>query len=145
MSERIKGQEVSIQVVVDTNPVEEFTEIMDFEATYEYEIIQQGYLGRKADSVDYIFKVISGKFSGHIHSSKVFDFLQSIKDKAQRKTPDTVFNLVGVFQFPSKGEIRSMTIPDVAWGNVPVNVGSRGDYVKLDFTFKAEDMLSVDE
>jgi len=142
MANRIKGQEVSVQLVTDGNVESEITEIMDFEGTYEFEELQQGYLGQKADDVDYIFKVISGKFSAHMHNDAAMDYAQKILDKAQRKTPDLVFNIVGVFEFPD-GTTRSMTITDCAFGNIPFTVGSRGDYVKVDFQFKSKSMLSV--
>lgn len=142
MAQRVKGQEVSVQLVTNSEVESEITEIMDFNATYEFEEIQQGYLGQKADDVDYIFKIISGKFSAHMHNDSAMDYAQKIKDKAQRKTPDFVFNIVGVFEFPD-GTVRSLTIPDVAFGPIPIEVGSRGDYVKVDFQFKAKDMLSV--
>jgi hypothetical protein len=142
--QRIKGQEVTLQMVTDAVLEDEITEIKDFEATFEMEIMSQGYLGQKTELKDSIFKGVTGKFTAHIHTSKAFDYIEKIKDKVQRKTPDTVFNLLGVFSFPN-GETRSLTIPDVAWGSVPVSTGSRSDYTSFAFTFAAAEASNVDD
>ena len=143
--QRIKGQEVTLQLVTDGSTIEdEINEIMDFEATYEMEILSQGYLGEKTERKDAIFKGIAGKFSAHIHTSKAFDYIEKIRAKVERKTPDTAFNLLGVYAFPN-GEVRALTIPDVSFGAIPVATGSRNDYVKIDFSFAASEAQSVDE
>ena len=53
-----------------------------------------------------------------------------VHDKAQRITPDTQFNITGIFSFPN-GDQPELLLTDVSFGAIPVNIGSRGDYVKV--------------
>lgn len=136
--QRIKGQEVSIIISRDGNLEAELTDIKDCEFTPQFEIKQEGYLGEKTDRHDDIYNGCRGKLTLHIHSGDVFDFIGAVKDRAQRNTPDLVFNVSGIFSFPS-GEVRSVTMPDVKFGPMPIGTNARGDYTAVTFEFAADD------
>ena len=78
-------------------------------------------------------------FEIHVHTEDVWSFLQSLHDKAQRITPDVVFNITGVFTYPN-GDQPEILLNDVSFGAVPVNIGSRGDYVKFKMQGTCEDV-----
>ncbi len=137
-SQRIKGQEVSIMVTRDGQLENELTDITQCDFTYKFEKKEQGYLGEKTNRHDDIFMGIDGTVTLHIHSGDVFDFIQGIKDRAQRVTPDLVFNISGIFFFPD-GEVRTLTVADVKFGPVPISTNSRGDYVEVKFDYSADD------
>jgi hypothetical protein len=137
-SQRIKGQEVSILVTTDGDLEAEITDVKNCEITLNFELKDEGYLGEKTNRKDEIFNGVSGTLEIHVHSGDPFDFAGKIKERAQRTTPDRVFNIAGVFSFPS-GEIRSITVPDAKFGPVPISTSDRGDYVSMKFEFAAED------
>ncbi len=137
-TQRIKGQEVSIIITRGGDLEAELTDVKSCEFTPQFEIKEQGYLGEKTNRHDNVYNGVKGTLELHIHSGDVFDFLQAVKDKAQRTTPDMVFNVSGIFAFPS-GETRTMTIPDAVFGSVPISTSDRGDYTAVKFEFAADD------
>lgn len=136
--QRIKGQEVSIVITNDGELEAELTDVKNCEFVPQFEIKEQGYLGEKTNRTDDIFNGVKGSLELHIHSGDVFDFIQAVKDRAQRNTPDRVFNIAGIFVFPN-GEIRTLTIPDAKFGPTPISQSDRGDYVAVKFEFAADD------
>ncbi len=137
-TQRIKGQEVSIIITRGGELEAELVDVKSCEFTPQFEIKEQGYLGEKTNRHDDIFNGVKGSLELHIHSGDVFDFIQAIKDRAQRNAPDLVFNVAGVFVFPS-GETRTLTVPDCKFGAVPISTSDRGDYTACKFEFAADD------
>jgi hypothetical protein len=137
-AQRIKGQEVSIIITRDGALEAELTDVKSCEFTPQFEIKTEGYLGEKSVRNDEIYMGVKGSLELHIHSGDVFDFVQAVKDRAQRNTPDTVFNIAGIFAFPS-GEVRTLTVPDAKFGAVPISTNDRGDYTSVKFEYAADD------
>ena len=135
---RIKGQDVTILIAQDGNLLDELNDINDFEFTDLLEIITKGYLGQKSEKKDTVYKGVKGSFSLDLSSKKYFTFRQAVLNKAKRITPDVTFNVSGVFSFPN-GDTPTITFLDVQFGNLPVNVKARGDYVPVKLDFECED------
>lgn len=138
-AQRIKGQEVSILIVADSVLQDTLVDIQNFNIELEFEIKSQGYLGEKTNRKDYIFN--GCKFDGelHVHTQDYLLFAQQVHDKAQRLTPDIIFNISGVFSFPN-GDEPELLLNDCAFGAIPMNIGSRGDYVKVKFQGECSDI-----
>jgi hypothetical protein len=116
----------------------ELTDVKACEFAPQFEIKTEGYLGEKAPRNDEIYMGVKGSLTLHIHSGDVFDFIQAVKDRAQRHTPDVVFNIAGIFQFPS-GEVRTLTVPDLKFGAFPISTNDRGDYTEVKVEYAADD------
>jgi hypothetical protein len=138
-SQRLKGQEVSILITNAGELEDTLTDIQNFNMELELETKAMGYLGEKTNRQDSIFNGVKFDFEIHVHSKDVWSFLQSLHDKAQRITPDVVFNITGVFTYPN-GDQPEILLNDVSFGAVPMNVGSRGDYVKFKMQGTCEDV-----
>lgn len=136
--QRIRGQEVSIIVTRDGSLEAELTDIKSCEFNPQFEIKTEQYLGEKAPRNDEIYMGIKGSLEMHIHSGDVFDFIQAIKDRAQRNSPDLVINIAGIFAF-ANGEVRTITVPDAKFGAVPINTSDRGDYTSVKLEYAADD------
>lgn len=141
--QRIKGQEVQILIVRAGQLEDTLVDIQSFNLSVDTALLSVGYLGEKTNRKDYIFNGIKGDLQLHLHKSAWFDFVASVIAKAKRETPDVEFNITGVMFFPN-GEIKTMLIPDVAWGEIPHNVNSRGDYVSVRLQFEASDWEPTD-
>lgn len=137
-SQRIKGQEVAILITTDGNLEDTLTDIQNFNLEAQFEIKSQGYLGEKTNRKDEIYNGCKFDFELHLHKQDWFGFQKKIKDRAQRNTPDTTFNITGVFSFPN-GETPTLLIPDAHFGAQPLNISSRGDYVKVKLEGEADD------
>ncbi len=137
-SQRIKGQEISLIITRDGVLETELTDVKSAEFTPQFEIKEEGYLGEKSNRHDEIYNGVKGTLTLHIHSGDVFDFVQAVKDRAQRNTPDLVFNIAGIFAFPS-GELRTLSVPDCKFGPVPISTNDRGGYTEVKFEYAADD------
>lgn len=136
--QRIKGQEVTILIVRDGVLEDTLNHISNFNFSYMFELKKAQYLGQKTETKDTIFNGVKIDFELHLARAAWFDFLEAIKKKAKRETPNVKFNVSAVLFFPN-GETRNVLIPDVAWGEVPHNIPSRGDFVRVRMSGEAED------
>jgi hypothetical protein len=138
MSQRIKGQEVEVMLVVDSAPQDTITDVRSFELAFQTEILREGYLGETTDRRDSIFKGVRGRMELHIENADIFKLFTSIIDKARRRTPGTKINVKATLNFPN-GERPRVVIPDVEFGELPLNFGSRSDYGAVTLDFEASE------
>lgn len=136
-SQRILGQNASVILVQDGAPLTEVSCIKSFSFTFELEMKDEGYLGETTNRKDSVFKGVKLDLEMHSTSSKTFEVIQAMIDKARRRTPGTVINIKASLVWPN-GDVVRVTFPDVAFGDFPVNVGSRTDYI----TFKMDGACS---
>lgn len=142
MAQRIRGQEVEVLLVVDGVPKTNMTNIKNFEVTLETEIMSEGYLGEPTERKDSIFKGVSGRMDMHFDNQEVLRVYQAIVDKARRRTPGTKFNIKATLNFPN-GQRPRVVIPDVEFGQLPLNFGARGDYGSATLDFAASDLSII--
>lgn len=128
--QRLRGQEVVINIVADGELEDTLTSIVEFNDEDQFEIKTQGYLGETTNRGDDIYNGTKFDFVLHLRTKRFWEFKQLIKDRATRKRPDLVFN-VTVTSFFGNGDAPTITYPDVKWGPIPKNIPSRGDYVKV--------------
>ncbi len=136
--QRIKGQEVETLIVVDGVVQENITDIRSFEVAAKLEIKEEGYLGEKTNRYDEIFNGVRGRMELHFENADVFTLIQSVANRAKRRTPGVQINIKATLNFPN-GDRSRIQINDVALGELPINFGSRGDYGTLAVEFQAED------
>lgn len=138
MSQRIKGQEVEVIMVVNGLPKDTITTIRSFEFAFQTEVLKEGYLGETTDRRDSIFRGVRGRMELHIENSDIFTLLTDIVDKARRRTPGTRINVKASLNFPN-GQRSRLLIPDVEFGEIPFNFGSRSDYGAVTLEFEASE------
>ena len=139
MSQRLKGQEVTITFNGPDGLEEGLTNVQNFEAEFQEEILTEAYLGETTNQRDDIFNGVSGSAELHIQSSAYFRFVDRVKARSQRRTPASgVFNILARMAFPN-GETVRMLFEDVFFGPLPVRVSGRGEYVQVRITFETND------
>lgn len=136
--QRIKGQEVEVIIIVDGEAQDTITDVRSFEIAVKTELKEEGYLGEKTNRYDEIFNGIRGRMELHFENQDIFDLFTSVKDRAKRRTPGTQINLKATLNFPN-GERPRVFIPNVFFGEMPMNFGGRGDYGTVGLEFSAED------
>lgn len=130
MSLRIKGQEVSLIITSGGDFLDELTDITDFNATFKLRKLEQGYLGQTSNQYDEIFDGADLTFGLHLHTgSMLSDFIPNIIKRAKRELPDLIINITALLAFP-EGD-RRVFFPDVKFGPLTQQIGSRGDYMKI--------------
>jgi len=138
-SQRIKGQEVELQLVIDGTVQDTVTSFSSFEISAELEKLEESYLGEKTNRFDEIFNGISGSLDFHSENKSVFNIMQSIIDRAKRRTPGTQINLKATLNYPN-GDRPRILLQDVYFGAIPLNFGSRSDYGSVSLDFSCSDI-----
>ncbi len=138
MDQRLKGQEVSIRTIRGGSVIDSIDSVSVFNQETMMEIKQDGFLGEYVNRFDSIHNGFGGDFEFHVHNGLWVAFERSIIDKAQRNTPDTVYNVIRTDFYPN-GDNVIYTYRDVQWGAIPHTVASRGDYVKVKATFNCSE------
>lgn len=133
--QRIKGQEVNVLVTRDAELETELTDIRSLEAAFQLEVKTDAFLGELTNRKDMIYNGIKGTISMHLHSQLYQQFVDGIIAIAQRKTPDSFINISGIFNFPN-GDVLSLIFPEVVFGEIPLKVSARGDFVEATFAFE---------
>lgn len=136
MAQRIKGQEVQISVIVNNVIQASITDIKNFEVTPKLEMLEEQYLGQTTDQYDEIYKGVKGSMEINFDSQDVFKLIQSVIDRAQRRTPGTVINIKATLQFPN-GDRPRVSINNAFFGDFPVKFGSRSDYGTIGIDFQS--------
>ena len=141
-SARILGQDTTVLITRDGNLEDTLTNVVSFSVEDQFELKSQGYLGRKTDDKDYFFKGSKFDLELHLHRQEWFKFRNAMLAKAKRETPDLVFSITTVLNFPN-GETPTVTFNDVAFGAVPLNAGGRGDYISVKLTGECSEASQV--
>lgn len=138
MAQRIKGQETEVMLVVDGSPQATITTIKSFEMTWQLEKSSEGFLGETTDRKDSVFKGISGSLDMQLENADAFGLVVKIVDKARRRTPGTKINIKTTLNFPNGDRPRIM-IPNVEFGDIPLNLGGRTEFVTMKLDFEASE------
>lgn len=126
---RIKGQEVTWSIIGPTGDEDSVDAIADGTVTFESETLSEGYLGESSERQDDIFRRVTFALTIHLPRADYFNLIRRIVDRQQRRTPATeVFNLVMANAFPN-GERGRLLLPDIKFGEIPLEVGARDEYV----------------
>lgn len=127
MSQRIKGQEVAVILVVNGTPQDTITDVVNFEFTYQFELKKQGYLGETTDRRDEVFMGIAARMELHFENQDIFVLVQAVQDRAQRREPGTQINIKATLNFPN-GDRPRVLVPNVFFGNLPIHFPGRTEY-----------------
>jgi len=135
-SYRVRGQEVSVQVVQDGKIVAELNDVKSFDVEFQMDVMTEGYLGEFTDRRDDMFKGISGKIEFHIENNAPFDFINAVVQRSQSRVKGTQFNVQSTVNLPN-GQVKRLLVNDIFFSSIPVNVSGRSDYVTYSLPYEA--------
>jgi hypothetical protein len=141
---RLRGQEVTARIAVGNEVQAAITAIRDLSIQIDMEQLSEGYLGETTDRKDDIVSGASGSFTVDVEDQTHFLLIDTIKQRAQRRIPvnETRINLTARFTLPN-GQTPRALVRDMKFGPLPLNVGSRRDYVNTSFDFVSEDVRFI--
>lgn len=139
IGQRVKGQETEIVIVTDGQPRLNIANIKSHSITWKFDKLEEGYLGETSDRYDMLFKGIDGKLTIHTNDPDIFTFIEQVKAKAQSRVPGTRFSIRTVINYPSTGRRVRILVQDVSFGDIPLDIAGRGEYVKFDLDYSASD------
>lgn len=139
---RLKGQETEVLVSRGRQLVQSLSFIQSSSIQYDLESNKQGYLGQRTVQVDDVFMGVSGSFVAHAKGQEILTFVDYLKLRAQRRASGTQeelrVNLTARFSFPN-GQTPKLLVPNLAFGNIPINIAGREQYVTISFSFISGD------
>jgi len=129
--QRVKGQETILTIIKDGELQARIDSISDTETTFMLESLEEDYLGETASRYDSIFKGMRIRISGHMTNKQVIDFADTVVARAQRRAGGANrIDMATTFIFPG-GDLITVNLPDLHFAEVPLNTGSRSDYVQF--------------
>lgn len=135
---RIKGQDVEVGVVIDGRLQASTADVKSCEFAFKLSVQEEGYLGEKTNRYDMVFSGIRGRMEIHSKNVEVFDVVEAIVNKAKNRTPGVTINVKATLNFPN-GQRARLVFRDVAFGEIPFNVGDRASYVSGSLEFQGSD------
>ena len=142
MAQRIKGQETSLFIMNNGVEVAALHDVRNFTMTPSFDKLEEKYLGETSNRFDEIFKGVNFEFEVHLESGGFTDFVNAVKDRAQRRTAGTIINVSTILNFPN-GDRKKVILRDCYFADMPFNVASRTDYASLKFSGSASDFEAI--
>lgn len=142
MSQRIKGQEVEVILVVNGEAKDTIQDIRSFEMAAQLEIQREGYLGETSQRRDEIYNGVRGRMELHFENDDILTLMRQVVDRARRREPGTKINIKATLNF-ANGDRPRVVINDVFIGEFPINFGSRTDYGTTTIEFEAQDFVVI--
>lgn len=140
MAQRVKGQETRITFTSPTGTVTALNAVQSFEFELQTEILSEGYLGETTERKDDVFKGVRGRMEVHIDSQDYFRFIDQVKQRSQRRTAaDAQFTATCAFNMPNGQRPRAL-LADLFFGAMPVNAGSRDEFVSATIEFECSEV-----
>lgn len=139
MAQRIKGQEVVLDVISEAGREEALGDVVSASITYQLDILKQRLLGETTDRKDDIFRGLEGEMELQLETRDALRFIDRVKDRATRRVAaSTRFSITMTLNFPEGGSARIQLTP-VYFGNIPLGVPGGDEYVTMSLTFESED------
>lgn len=130
MALRIKGQEISLLIVTNGQVEAELNDIRSLTITPRFDLLEENYLGETSTRYDEIFKGCSFDMELHYETQAVLTFIETIKARAQRRTPGTVVNIKTTLNF-ANGQRPKIILKDCFFADLPLGFAGRSDYGTL--------------
>lgn len=132
MAARIRGQEVTLQVIVDGDQKGgSFMKVENFELSPRSELVDTDFLGEKESEQDVNHHGFDFTFSTHESDEKPFDLMQQIVAAEQKAIPYPAINVVVIYKYrdPSVPS-RVMVLENCRLKLDKHEVSGRKDFVK---------------
>ncbi len=144
MSERIRGQENFILITKNNQLVDRIDSITEFSYTVEMDTQEEQFLGETQPRFDSIAKGTSIAIAGQLANDEFFSLQDAIVGVAERRVGTTTqIDIGSTYVFPN-GETVNLAFRNVFFGAIPVNTGSREDFVTWNLEGKCQRVERVE-
>ena len=138
MGARLMRQETLVTLTGDGQYIKEVSAIKMASFTFKGEAVKSDYLGQPGPVFDEVNDGVDGKIDFEIDDPAFFDFLTRLIQRKQG-LPGFQFkvNINTRFNFRT-GVRRFCVVPDVSFGDLPLEIPERKQKVKSSLSFMAE-------
>lgn len=120
----LKGQDVELRIVRAGALESTITEIVSFELVLRQEVSEHAFLGEGSNRFSEDFLGYRIRMTLQSGSDDTIVLAKALMDRAINRTVDVKVNITGTLNYPNGDQVRLM-LPDVAFGEIPINFGSR--------------------
>lgn len=143
MGLKLKGQEVFIELLVDGKPDSKIGPFKKFTATLLQDILEEEFLGASTKEYDEIFNGCQIESEGQLYTERWITFATSVVKRARFQPGAVVTVDVQATLVFSNGKTIPWRFVDVKFGEWPIDVPSRRDYVNIKLTGKCSNQPDV--
>ena len=145
MSQRIRGQEATVQVIVDGDVKKgTFTKVTNFNLTPRTDIQETPFLGEIEDDLDIQHHGYDFDFELHQQDSKAYDLMQTIVVREQDRLAHPNVNIVVTLAFRSLSEPSKTFVLEQAFMKMDsMGFGGRKEYVTAKFSGKCKVVTTI--
>ncbi len=144
MSQRIRGQEATIQVVVDSDVKSgTFSKVTDFNLTPRTDIVETEFLGEVEADLDIQHHGFDFDFSLQEQDSKTHDLLMDIVAREQARTRHPAVNIVVTFAYRVGEPAQTIVLENCFMKMDSLTIGGRKEYITNKFSGKCKTISKV--
>lgn len=134
MSNRLTGQDTTIQMFKGDVLQDDITLMKESTVTFEMSVSREDYIGEKQQRPDGKFDIAKLELTGHQEDAAWCDLVQAIVER-QMRLPGavTVFNASVNLLYPN-GQVRSIVLEELEFETIPISIGGRKDMVETSLT-----------
>lgn len=145
MSQRIRGQEASIQVIVNGDlQTGSFAKVTNFNLTPRTDVTETPFLGEVEDDLDIQHHGFDFDFEIHHQDSKAFNLLTTIVENEQTHVSHPNVNIVVTVAYRSLTEPALVFVLEKAFMKMDgYSFGGRKEYVNSKFSGKCKTIAQV--
>lgn len=139
MSQRIRGQEVTIQVVIDGSiKAGSLAQVMEFQLNPRTDITETPFLGEIEDDLDIMHHGYDFEFTVHEKDGTVRDILLDIVAREQDRTAHPAVNVVVTYAYRAGTASKSIVLENCFLKVDRMDIGGRKEYVSNRFSGKCK-------
>lgn len=131
---RLKGQEVSIRIILAGVVEENINAIGSFNDSVDLEMKKDTFLGETGPRYDENPGGYSGNLDFQIAKATWLNMVAAVEARARRETPDLEVNVVRSDLF-ADGSSAVIVYKDVYFGAIPTSIPAQGEFVKVSLSF----------
>ena len=132
---RVAGQDTNYILTAGNLVLDTLSNVRSTSLTFEFERKEEEFLSEFSARYDEFFKGASGESEMQINSPSQFNLLKAVKDRAQRRGAAVVISMKSTLVFPSTGQQVRIMLRGLAFGNFPVRMPARTEYVTMGLDF----------
>lgn len=145
MSQRVRGQEVTLQVIVDGDVKKgTFTKAMNFNLTPRTDVVETPFLGEVEDDLDIQHHGFDFDFELHQQDDKAYALMQTIVGREQDRLAHPNVNVVVTIGFRSLSEPSVTFVLEQCFMKMDsFGFGGRKEYVTSKFSGKCKVVTTI--
>jgi hypothetical protein len=144
MSQRIRGQEATIQVVVDGDvKTGSFSKVSDFSLDPRTDIQETDFLGEIETDLDIQHHGYDFSFTLHEQDKKTHDLLFDIVTREQNRVRHPAVNIVVSFAYRAGEPMSTIVLENCFMKMDTLSIGGRKEYITNKFSGKCKTIAEV--